>query len=59
MIDTTNLNTISAKIEAIIDKKLSELSLFASSSNASSPREKYFACAICGGTNNDTSYCGG
>ncbi|XP_057548051.1 uncharacterized protein LOC130826485 [Amaranthus tricolor] len=56
MIDTTNLDTISAKIEAIIDKKLSKLSLV-SSSNTSSAREKHFACAICGGTNHDTSYC--
>ena len=58
MIDTTNLDSISAKIEAIIDKKLCKLSL-AGSSNTSSAREKHFACAICGGTNHDTSYCGG
>ena len=59
MINTSNLDTISAKIEAVIDKKLSKLNLATSSSNVSSVGEKHFACAICDGTNHDTLYCGG
>ena len=57
MIDTTNLDTISAKIEAVIDKKLSKLSL-TGSSNTPLAREKHFACSICWRTNHDTSYYG-
>ena len=59
MIDTNNLDTISAKIEAVIDKKFSKLNIATSSSNISSAHEKHFACGTCGGTNHDTSYCGG
>ena len=33
MIDTSNLNTINANIEAVIDKNMSKLSLGAGSSN--------------------------
>lgn len=53
------MDTIGAKIEAIIDKNLSKLNLATSNSNVSSAREKHFACAIRGGTNHDTSYCWG
>ena len=47
MIDTTNLDTISTKIETVIDKKLSKLSL-TRSSNISLARDKHFTCSICG-----------
>ena len=57
MIDTTNLDTFNANIEAVIDKKFSKLSL-ADSSNTSSARAKHFSYAICGSTNHDTCYCG-
>ena len=58
MIDTTNLGTIGAKIEVVIDKKLSKLSLTSSSNNPSA-REQHFACSIYVGTNHHTSYYGG
>ncbi|CAO2840803.1 unnamed protein product, partial [Amaranthus hypochondriacus] len=55
-----NLDSIGAKIEAMMDKKLSELKLAQASSNVSAANEaKRFSCRICGGTNHDTSYCGG
>ena len=60
MIDTSNLDFIRAKIEVIMDKKLSKFKLVQGSSNVSTSNEaKPFSCRICGGTNLDTSYCGG
>ena len=60
MIDTSNLDSIGAKIEAIMDKKLSKLKLAQGSSNVSAAKEaKSFSCRICGDTNHDTSYCEG
>ena len=59
MIDTRNIDTIGAKIEAIMDKKLSKFKLAQGSSNVSSANEKFFLCKNCGGNNHDTSYCGG
>ena len=60
MIDDTNLDSIGVKIEAMMDKKLSKLKLAQTSSNVSAANEaKSFSCRICGGTNHDTSYCGG
>jgi hypothetical protein len=60
MIDESNLDSIGAKIEAIMDKELSKLQLAQGSSNVFAANEtKYFSCRIFGGTNLDTSYCGG
>jgi hypothetical protein len=60
MIDTSNLDSIGAKIEAIMDKKLSKLILAQGSSTLSPSNEaKSFSCRICGGINHDIFYCGG
>ena len=59
MIDASKIGTIGAKIEAIMDKKLSKLKLAQGSSNVSSTNEKFFSCKICDDINHDTSYCGG
>ena len=60
IIDTNNLDSIRAKIEAIMDKKFSKLKLAQDSSNVLAVTEaKFFSCKIYGGTNHDTSYCRG
>lgn len=60
MIDTSNLDSIGANIHAIMDKKLFKLNLGQGSFNISTANEaKSFSCRINGGTNHDTSYCGG
>ena len=55
----SNLDTIGAKIEAIMDKELSTFKLAQVSANVSSANKKPFSCRICGGTNHNASYCGG
>ena len=60
MIDTSNLDSIGAKIEAIMDKKFSRFKLAQGSSNVSVANEAIsFSCRICGGNNHDASYCEG
>ena len=58
MIDTSDLDSIGAKIEAIMYKKLSRFRFAKGSSNVSAMSEvKSFSCRIYGGTNHDASYC--
>ena len=59
MIDSSNLDTISSKIEAIMNKKLFKFKLAQGSSNVSSATEKLFSYRIFEGTIHDASYCGG
>lgn len=56
MIDTSNLDTISVKIEAIMDTKSSMFTLAQGSTNMLLVNEMFFSCKNCGGTNHDTLY---
>ena len=60
VVETSILDSLGAKIEAIMDKKLSKFKLAQGSFNVSSTNKaKSFSCRIRGGTNHDLSYCGG
>ena len=56
MINTSNLDSIGAKLEEIMDKKICKFKIALGSANVSYTYKKPVSCRICGGTNQDRSY---